>query len=266
MTFGPWPHESCNGTQLPKSQDIDFYDDYNDENYIPTIYDHKSSLRRSKRGAKLPCKKGRRLDKYVKQVLAFGKRYIDAQIPRPLPNATVDLPEYNILIFLYDGAVIRVSEAILKKRAKVMCGKDAETVIVTVQNDDIRMFYKYRMIKDWKLLFDGDMEIQILRARTKIQYSQRPLLGDDDDFKRVEQQRVEYIKILCIGAIRIRISGLGNLTQALSMWLTGYVNRNIDTIMYQYGSRIEAALKDAMNEQLTNNPLPVNQANQLVDY
>lgn len=41
------------------------------------------------------------------------------------------------------------------------------------------------------------------------------------------------MRIWSIGQIRIMLKGLGNLTQGLSMFLTGFLNRNIDTIMPQ---------------------------------
>src|SRR2546426_563143 len=88
--------------------------------------------------------------------------------------------------------------------------------------------YQYRFIKDWKLLWDGDFEVQVLHPKVQVQFTQT---NPNRQSEEEAQQRVDAFRIWSPGFVRVMVRGLGNLTQAVSLYLTGFLNRNIDSFM-----------------------------------
>jgi len=147
-----------------------------------------------------------------------------------VPNVTIELPEYNLIIFLHSGGATHAYTLQRKKPAWVLCQNGSISLGLTVQLEEVRIFYKYRVIQDWKLLFDGELEAQVANPVAQVQFTQTT---PDEDSEEAVQQRVDGLRIWSFGKIRIMLKGLGNLTQAVSMFLTGFVNRNIDNFMPQ---------------------------------
>lgn len=167
-----------------------------------------------------------------------------------IPNITVDLPEYNLIVFLHSGGATNVNKLERKKPAWIHCSNDSTSLGMTIKFQEIRLMYKMRVIKDWKLLFDGSLNVQIVRPKVQVQFTQSmPPEGSEE----IVQQRVDALRIWSVDKIRIMIKGLGNLTQAVSMFLTGYVNRNLHTLLMD--PRIydlELMLMRGANDYLTN--------------
>ena len=147
-----------------------------------------------------------------------------------LPNVTAELPEYNVIIFLHSGGATNAYTIQRKKPAWVLCQNDSISLGLTVGFEELRISYKFRVIQDWKLLFDGEMEAQILKPKAQVQFTQTT---PDEDSEEAVQQRIDALRLWSIGQVRIMVKGLGNLTQAISMFLTGFVNRNLDNFMPQ---------------------------------
>src|SRR5438132_253555 len=104
----------------------------------------------------IPCKKGKRLDRYVDDViLPYITRFVRAMEPVGMvtPNLTIDLPEYNVLIFAHSGGASNLYTASRKKPAWVYCKNDTVSLGLTLGFEELRIMYKYRFIQDWKLLW-----------------------------------------------------------------------------------------------------------------
>lgn len=193
-------------------------------------YSNYKSHSRQKR--QVPCQRGDELDEYVDSLFRFAARLIRAMEPFNglVPNVTMELPEYNVIIFLHSGGASHAYTISRKKPAWVMCQNGSISLGLTVGFEELRVMYKFRVIQDWKLLFDGELEAQINHPKAQVQFTQTT---PDEDSEEAVQQRVDALRIWSLGEIRVMLKGLGNLTQAVSMFLTGFLNRNIDSFMPQ---------------------------------
>lgn len=117
-----------------------------------------------------------------------------------------------------------------KKPAWVLCQNDTISLGLTVGIEDLRINYKYRVIQDWRLMFDGDLEAQVRRPKAQVQITQlSPPENDDENFEdfgsgeeeeeeeEQVQQRIDKLKVWKPGQIVVLIRGLGNFSSALSM-------------------------------------------------
>lgn len=186
----------------------------------------------SRQKRQVPCERGEELDDYVDSLFRFASRLIRAMEPFNglVPNVTVDLPEYNLILFLHSGGASHAYTISRKKPAWVLCQNGSISLGLTVGFEELRVMYKFRVIQDWKLLFDGELEAQILHPKVQVQFTQTT---PDEDSEEAVQQRIDALRIWSLGQIRVMLKGLGNLTQGLSMFLTGFLNRNIDSLMPQ---------------------------------
>lgn len=184
----------------------------------------------SREKRQVPCEQGEELDEYVDSLFRFAGRLIRAMEPfsGQIPNVTVEVPEFNVLIFLHSGGASHAYTISRKKPAWVLCTNESISLGLTVGFEELRVMFKFRIIQDWKLLFDGEMEAQINKPKVQIQFTQTT---PDEDSEEAVQQRIDALRIWSLGQIKIMLKGLGNLTQAMSMFLTGFLNRNIDDIM-----------------------------------
>lgn len=80
-------------------------------------------LNRSKR--QVPCERGQELDEYVDSLFRFASRIVRAMEPFALPNATIDLPEYNMKLFLHHGGATRAYTLTRKRAAWVYCTNES---------------------------------------------------------------------------------------------------------------------------------------------
>ena len=71
------------------------------------IDEYTQTVRSERRKRQVPCQRGQELDEYVDSLFRFASRLIRAMEPVSLPNATIDLPEYNMKLFLYMGGATR---------------------------------------------------------------------------------------------------------------------------------------------------------------
>lgn len=213
-------------------------------------YDSNRTLTRHKR--QVPCEQGEELDEYVDSLFKFLSRVIRAMEPISLPNATVELPEYNIKLFLYKGGARRAYKLVRKKSAWVYCSNESISLGLTVGFNELMVGYKYRAIFDWSLLFDGELEARVEDTKVQIQLTQTT---PDDDSEEEVQQRVDRIRIWRLGRIKVILKGLGNLTQAISMILTKALNNNQDQLDATL-RRVEAEALVRINEGLKNITVP----------
>lgn len=181
-------------------------------------------LKRQKR--QTPCQQGEELDDYVDELLRFGGRLVRAMEPVTLPNVTIELPEYNLKIFLYEGKGTRASKIRRVKPAWVFCNNDTTSLGITVEIEELQAAYKYRVISGYRLIFDGDLEAR-LTPRAQAQFSQAK---QDEDSTDPVQQRVDRVRLFRLGKVHVIIRGLGNLTQSLSMMINSYLNDNQDEL------------------------------------
>jgi len=202
----------------------------------------------------VPCQRGEELDEYVDSLFRFASRLIRAMEPFSgnIPNITIELPEYNLIIFAHSGGATHAYTISRKKPAWVMCQNGSISLGLTLGFDELRVMYKFRVIQDWKLLFDGELEAQISHPKVQIQFTQTT---PDEDSEEAVQQRVDGLRIWSVGHIRVMLKGLGNLTQAVSLFLTGFLNRNIDNFMPQIREG-EVAAVGFINNFLQNLSIP----------
>ncbi|XP_053202540.1 uncharacterized protein LOC128387371 [Panonychus citri] len=208
------------------------------------------SLSRGKR--QVPCEPGDELDEYVDSLFRFASRIVRAMEPIGLPNATVELPEYNLKLFLYKGGASRAYSLQRKKSAWVYCTNESISLGLTVGFNDLRVKYKYRAIFDWNLLFDGELEANLQGTKAQVQFTQTT---PDDDSEEEVQQRVDRVRIWRLGRIRVILKGLGNLTQAVSMLLTRALNSNQEQLDPTL-RRLESEAIVTINEMLKNISVP----------
>lgn len=210
----------------------------------------EGSLSRGKR--QVPCEPGDELDEYVDSLFRFASRIVRAMEPIGLPNATVELPEYNLKLFLYKGGASRAYSLTRKKSAWVFCTNESISLGLTVGFNDLRVKYKYRAIFDWNLLFDGELEANLQGTKAQVQFTQTT---PDDDSEEEVQQRVDRVRIWRLGRIRVILKGLGNLTQAVSMLLTRALNSNQEQLDPTL-RRLENEALVVVNEMLKNISVP----------
>lgn len=208
----------------------------------------------SREKRQVPCERGEELDEYVDSLFRFASRLIRAMEPfnGQIPNVTLEVPDVNILIFLHSGGVSHAYTIQRKKPAWVLCTNQSISLGLTVGFEELRIMYKFRVIQDWKLLFDGELEAQINKPKVQIQFTQTT---PDEDSEEAVQQRIDALRVWSLGQIRIMLKGLGNLTQAMSIFLTGFLNRNIDDLMPTLRN-IENQAIDFANDALQNISIP----------
>ncbi|KAI1291873.1 hypothetical protein HDE_07369 [Halotydeus destructor] len=202
----------------------------------------------------VPCEQGEELDEYVDSLFRFGSRLIRAMEPftGTIPNVTLEVPDLNVLVFLHAGGATRAYTVGRRKASWVMCTNESISLGLTVGLDELRVTFKYRIIQDYKLLFDGELEAQIMKPKVQVQFTQTT---PDEDSEEQVQQRIDNLKILSLGSIRLMVKGLGNLTQAVSLFLTSFLNRNVEMIMQQLPT-LEAQAVGFANNLLQNLTIP----------
>lgn len=173
-----------------------------------------------------------------------------------LENITIDLPEYNLMIFLYNGMMTKIEGIKRKGKAWSNCQNlttgIVESIGLPIKSQDIRILYRYRMIKDWRLVYDGDVEIQVIQAKVQTQITRYTPNSRDEPI----QQRVDAIRIWSIGMVRVMLRGLGNLTSALSMILTSWLNNNLDYLFPMIKDRVEDFLLVRGNSFIITQEIP----------
>lgn len=281
--------------QQPQSSSKDDHDDDGQLWMMESRMNHESISRSGRRRNKrqVPCEPGEELDEYVDSLFRFLKRLVRVMEPfgvgifdiflsecitdnnnflflKQLPNATIELEEYNLQIFLHSGGVTRAYTFERKKPAWVLCQNDTISLGLTVGIEDARIHYKYRVIQDWRLLFDGDLEAQLKKAKAQLQITQlSPPENEDDEFDIQDnggssdeeeeepqvQQRVDKLKVWKPGQITVLIRGLGNFSSALSMLINSMLT---DTSMFDPIIRmIETDGVVLANEMLRNVSIPI---------
>lgn len=174
-----------------------------------------------------------------------------------MPNVTIELEEYNIQIFLHSGGASRIYTFERRKPAWVLCQNETISLGLTIGLEEARVLYKFRVIQDWKLLFDGEAEIQVRRPKIQVQISQNsPPESEDEDAEEVPvQQRIDRLKVWRPGQILVIIRGLGNLSSAMSMLINSMLMNTemLDPII----KMIETDGVVAANELLKNVSIPI---------
>lgn len=207
-------------------------------------------LKRTKR--QTPCQQGEELDDYVDQLFRFGTRIVRAMEPITLPNATIELPDYNLKIFLYEGKGTRAYKFRRAKSAWVFCSNETISLGVTVEVEDLRVAYKYRVISGNRLIFDGDLEAR-LSPKAQAQFSQAV---QEEDSEEPVQQRIDRVRLFRLGRVFVLIRGLGNLTQSLSMIINGYLNDNQEELQPTF-RMVEGDAVRLLNRFLANVNVPL---------
>ena len=93
---------------------------------------------------------------------------------------------------------------------RVYCTNESVSLGLTVGFEDIRVKYKYRAIKDWGLLWDGELEAKMEHAKLQVQFTQTT---PEEDSDVPVMQRIDRIRIWRLGHVRVMLKGLGNFTQ-----------------------------------------------------
>ena len=205
----------------------------------------------SRQKRQVPCEPGKELDEYVDSLFRFASRIVRAMEPISLPNTTVELPEYNLKLFLYNGQASKAYTLTRKKSAWVYCGNESVSLGLTIGFENLRVKYSYRAIMDWTLLFDGELETDLKGTIIQVQFTQTTPEDEDEDV----QQRVDRLKIWKVGEARVLVKGLGNLTQALSMILTSTINQNQEQLMPTL-RKLEQEGVTLINRQIMNISIP----------
>lgn len=208
------------------------------------------ALRRSKR--QTPCQAGEELDDYVDQLFRFGTRIVRAMEPITLPNATIELPDYNLKIFLYEGKGTRAYKFRRAKSAWVFCSNETISLGLTIEVEELRVAYKYRVISGTRLVFDGDLEAK-LSPKVQAQFSQAV---QEEDSEEPVQQRVDRLRVFRLGRVHVLIRGLGNLTQSLSMLINSYLNDNQEELQPTF-RMVEGDAVRMVNRMLANVNVPL---------
>lgn len=207
-------------------------------------------LKRTKR--QTPCQQGEELDDYVDQLFRFGTRIVRAMEPITLPNATIELPDYNLKIFLYEGKGTRAYKFRRAKPAWVFCSNETISLGITVEVEELRVAYKYRVISGTRLLFDGDLEAK-LSPKAQAQFSQAV---QEEDSEEPVQQRIDRVRLFRLGRVHVVIRGLGNLTQSLSMLINSYLNDNQEELQPTF-RMVEGDAVTMLNRVLANVNVPL---------
>ena len=160
-------------------------------------------------------------------------------------------------VFLHSGGASRIYTFERRKPAWVLCMNDTISLGLTIGLEEARVMYKFRVIQDWKLLFDGELEAQIKRPKVQVQISQNaPPESEDEDAEEVPvQQRIDRLKVWRPGKILVVIRGLGNLSSAISMIINQMLadTQMLDPII----KMIETDGVVAANELLKNVSIPI---------
>lgn len=207
-------------------------------------------LKRTKR--QTPCQQGEELDDYVDQLFRFGTRIVRAMEPITLPNATIELPDYNLKIFLYEGKGTRAYKFKRAKSAWVFCSNETISLGLTIEVEELRVAYKYRVISGTRLVFDGDLEAK-LSPKVQAQFSQAV---QEEDSEEPVQQRVDRLRVFRLGRVHVLIRGLGNLTQSLSMLINSYLNDNQEELQPTF-RMVEGDAVRFVNRMLANVNVPL---------
>lgn len=198
------------------------------------------------------CDPGEELDDYIDSLFNFSKRLIKAMDPITAPNITIELPDYNLKIFLYDGKVMKAFRFRRAKQAWAFCNNSTISLGITVMVEEARMSYKYRVITGHRLLFDGDLQAKF-SPRAQLQFSQKKI---DEDSEEPVQQRVDRFRLYRLGKIVVVIRGLGNLTQSLSLIINQYLNDNQERMQTTFRMLEPDGVKFA-NKFLKNVTVPI---------
>lgn len=208
-------------------------------------------LKRYKR--QTPCSQGEELDDYVDQLFRFGTRIVRAMEPITLPNATIELVDYNLQIFLYEGKGTRAYKFKRTKPAWVFCSNETISLGLTIEIEELRVAYKYRVISGGdRLIFDGDLEAR-LSPKVQAQFSQAI---QPEDSEEPVMQRVDRIRVFRLGRVHVVIRGLGNLTQSLSMLINSYLNDNQEELQPTF-RMVEGDAVKMINKMLANVNVPL---------
>lgn len=216
----------------------------------PVTKQGQKILKRTKR--QTPCQQGEELDDYVDQLFRFGTRIIRAMEPITLPNTTIELPDYNLKIFLYEGKGTRAYKFRRTKGAWVFCSNETISLGLTIEVEELRVAYKYRVISGNRLLFDGDLEAK-LSPKVQAQFSQAV---QEEDSEEPVQQRVDRVRVFRLGRVHVVIRGLGNLTQSLSMIINSYLNDNQEELQPTF-RMVEGDAVKMINKMLANVNVPL---------
>lgn len=216
----------------------------------PAASGSQKALKRTKR--QTPCQQGEELDDYVDQLFRFGTRIVRAMEPVTLPNTTIELPDYNLKIFLYEGKGTRAYKFRRAKSAWVFCSNETISLGLTIEVEELRVAYKYRVISGTRLLFDGDLEAK-LSPKVQAQFSQAV---QEEDSEEPVQQRVDRIRVFRLGKVHVVIRGLGNLTQSLSMLINSYLNDNQEELQPTF-RMVEGDAVRFINRMLANVNVPL---------
>lgn len=220
------------------------------QQHQPQQQTKQKSLKRTKR--QTPCQQGEELDDYVDQLFRFGTRIVRAMEPITLPNATIELPDYNLKIFLYDGKGTRAYKFRRTKAAWVFCSNETISLGITIEVEELRVAYKYRVISGNRLLFDGDLEAR-LSPKVQAQFSQAV---QEEDSEEPVQQRIDRVRVFRLGRVQVIIRGLGNLTQSLSMIINSYLNDNQEELQPTF-RMVEGDAVRFLNRMLANVNVPL---------
>lgn len=167
-------------------------------------------------------------------------------LPLKLVNMTIELPEYNVLIFMYDGRLTRATNVRRDGRAWVLCSAQTSGRLVSaglpITLDQVRIRYKYRLITDGRLLNDGDMDIQMDNPKVQVQVTEfRPSVPEVEQQRRVDRVRIRSGREG--GGTRVLLRGLGNLTSTLSILINSWLRENVDSsILPAVSQRVKQTL------------------------
>lgn len=250
MTADVTPDEPTSATSGPPSRGKRAIGDRSSARVNPITGKAPRPLKRVKR--QTPCQQGEELDDYVDQLFRFGTRIVRTMEPITLPNATIELPDYNLKIFLYEGKGTRAYKFRRAKSAWVFCSNETISLGLTIEVDELRVAYKYRVISGTRLLFDGDLEAK-LSPKVQAQFSQAQ---QEEDSEEPVQQRVDRVKVFRLGRVHVLIRGLGNLTQSLSMIINSYLNDNQEELQPTF-RMVEGDAVRLVNRMLANVNVPL---------
>lgn len=211
---------------------------------------NQKALKRTKR--QTPCQEGDDLDDYVDQLFRFGTRIVRAMEPITFPNTTIELPDYNLKIFLYEGKGTRAYKFRRAKSAWVFCSNETISLGVTIEVEELRVAYKYRVISGTRLVFDGDLEAR-LSPKVQAQISQAV---QEEDSEEPVMQRVDRVRVFRLGRVHVIIRGLGNLTASLSMLINSYLNDNQEELQPTF-RMVEGDAVKMINRMLANVNVPL---------
>jgi hypothetical protein len=162
-----------------------------------------------------------------------------------------------VQIFLHSGGASRIYTFERRKPAWVLCQNETISLGLTIGLEEGRILYKFRVIQDWKLLFDGEIEVQVRRPKIQVQITQSnpPENEDEDAEEQPVQQRIDRLKVWRPGQIFVIIRGLGNLSSAMSMFINNMLRDTemLDPII----KLIETDGVSAANELLKNVSIPI---------